>query len=376
MIYTSADNAPTLFREMLHRMRICGKEENSRNGPVLSIPNPTMFSLNNPLLRVITDPQRDANPFFHAMEFVWMMAGSNDITWIAQFNKRMMEFSDDHVTQHGAYGYRWRNHWMMDQIRTAIKMLNHNPQDRRVVVSMWDPDNDLNHKGVDIPCNTQLMFRVVNGRLNMLVTNRSNDLIWGAMGSNIVHFTMLQELVANATRIPIGKYTVVSNNLHIYKSIPSYDYYMGGAYQEDNVYNVGLNVVDTYIPLLQSGELYRDFAQDCEALVDGESSFITYWMNNVGYPIHKAWFERTDSNLEQIATPDWRIACVEWVNRRRAAVGNIVGDNNARMDGGKQTSQSVVAGYQQSNAMAGVDNPQPDVGSTPVESSADGNVHP
>jgi hypothetical protein len=50
---------------------------------------------------------RDANPFFHVMETLWMLAGRNDLPWLVRFNKRFASYSDDGGnTQPGAYGYQ------------------------------------------------------------------------------------------------------------------------------------------------------------------------------------------------------------------------------------------------------------------------------
>jgi thymidylate synthase len=65
-------------------------------------------------------------------------------------------------------------------------------------------------------CNLQVLFDAGLGRLNMTVTNRSNDLIWGAYGANVVHFSFLHEYMAALTGLPVGCYYQVSNNLHIY----------------------------------------------------------------------------------------------------------------------------------------------------------------
>lgn len=373
----TCDSAPTLFRELLWLMKSAGKGEDTRNGKVLALQGSAVLTLRNPIDRVITDPIRDANPFFHVMEFVWMMAGSNDIQWIAQFNKRMLEYSDDGKTQHAAYGHRWRGYFGYDQIKKAIQLLINNPEDRRVVVQMWDAEMDLGHKGKDVPCNTQLMFRVADGKLNMTVTNRSNDLIWGAMGSNIVHFTMLQELVANACQLPLGNYCVFSNNLHMYMRVPRYDYYMGGAYAEDNLYKTDeLAHFPLLQPGLRAGESYKKFVEDCEALVEGEyGNFHTLWMKEVGYPIFKAWFDRGDPVIESIGAPDWRIACAEWVNRRRVAMGNILRDDNAGLASGEQAPASLDIGAIKPGLVGYVDSPKPDVGLASIEPSPDGPLY-
>ncbi len=380
MITITGRTAPALFVESLYKMRVYGMEEDSRNGPVRSILNPVVLRLMEPEHRVITDPTRDANPFFHVMEFIWMMAGSDDILWISQFNKNMMKFSDDGLTQHAAYGFRWRTHFYFDQIKKIIELLQRNPSDRRLVINMWDPDEDLGHNGVDVPCNTQLLFRVVDGELQMTVINRSNDLIWGALGANICHMTMLQELIARAAGLPIGEYFVFTQNLHIYESVPNFNYYMKDPPHARNVYRMPEPI--RTVPLLQGTETYADFVEDCYNLVGmprmPTGPIRTYWMRHVGSVIAQVWWGRKAGmpyDTNQILADDWRIACEEWIARRNTTVGDQQRHNYAGHASREQASQSVDLGAFQPNPLAGVDSPQPDVGTSSTESGTDVPVH-
>lgn len=382
MIVTiSGSNVPKLFRESVYKMRLYGNEEDSRNGPVVSIREPVLLSLWNPTHRVLTDPVRDANPFFHVMEFIWMMSGSNDIQWIAKFNKQMLEYSDDGKTQHAAYGHRWRKHFNLDQVKKLIGMMRKDPKDRRLVLSMWDAEVDLGNRGKDVPCNTQAYFRVVDTMLNMYVMNRSNDLIWGALGANIVHMTMLHELIALASGIPIGEYSVFGTNLHLYKSVPQFDYYNRGTLSD--AHDVYRKIGNVYVPLLQENESYADFVADAVDLVhsySGTSPRIrTFWMRHVGSEIYRVWLRRKlglSFDTNDIVADDWRVACDEWIRRRssKPPVGNIGGDNNASLASRQQAPDGVDSGLGQSNPVGDLDNPEHYLGLAPVESSFNGSL--
>ena len=178
-----AQTIPYLLKE--------GVPEDSRNGKVIVAPGPVMTVYENPCERVLFSPLRDANPFFHLMESLWMLVGRMDLAWPEFFNKRFASFSDDGKVVHGAYGYRWRSWWGFDQIRAIVDELKADPKSRRCVLSMWAPIGDLvsfkidekqlgGLKSKDVPCNTHAYFDLRGGRLNMTVCNRSNDAIWGA----------------------------------------------------------------------------------------------------------------------------------------------------------------------------------------------------
>src|ERR1035441_9362085 len=100
-----------------------GVPEGSRNGPVLVAPGPVTTVYRKPLERVLYSATRDANPFFHAMEAIWMLAGRNDLKWPMQFNKNFGAYSDDGVTLRGAYGYRWHSWFGYDQLNIIIDEL-------------------------------------------------------------------------------------------------------------------------------------------------------------------------------------------------------------------------------------------------------------
>jgi hypothetical protein len=95
-------------------------------------------------------------------------------------------------------------------------MLRKRPDSRRVVLQMWDPVNDLDSPSKDIPCNTNIYFKIRGGELQMTVCNRSNDMIWGAYGANAVHMSVLQEYIAAALGVYIGPYYQVSDSFHVY----------------------------------------------------------------------------------------------------------------------------------------------------------------
>lgn len=191
-----------------------GIQRPSRNGPVLLGPSVTTI-YERPVERVIFHPERDANPFFHLYEALWMLAGRNDVAGPVRYAANMANYSDDGKTFHGAYGYRWRVHFGFDQLVQIANELKSNDS-RRCVLQMWDPRVDAGENGKDFPCNTAATFQIVDGALNLTVFCRSNDVIWGAYGANAVHFSFLLEYMALWIDVPVGTYTQVSVNWHGY----------------------------------------------------------------------------------------------------------------------------------------------------------------
>src|SRR5688572_28116409 len=191
----------------------------SRNGPVIAVPYPVTTIYHSPLERVLFWPQRDANPFFHLYESLWMLGGRNDLAPLTRYVKTFAQFSDDGETLWGAYGFRWRKWFGVDQLEEVIQRLRKDPNDRRAVIGMWDPKMDLTRAGKDLPCNMMISVQVVRGRLDITVFCRSNDIIWGAYGANAVHFSFLQEYLAVRIGVPVGIYYQVSVNWHAYPQV-------------------------------------------------------------------------------------------------------------------------------------------------------------
>lgn len=206
---------------------------NSRNGAVLRFPTPVTTVWSQPANRIMWSANRDCNPMFHYAEAFWMLAGRNDVATVAKLSPNMLNYSDNQETLWGAYGFRWREHFGIDQISLIIDELKSNPTSRRCVLQMWDGQyfvgtSDLQNSdlivatsgGKDVPCNTSIYFDPQDGVLNMTVCNRSNDMVFGAYGANVVHMSILHEYVAAQIGMQLGTYYQISNNLHLYLDVP------------------------------------------------------------------------------------------------------------------------------------------------------------
>jgi len=212
-------NAEEGLFEGLNLLKMGGVWQDSRNGRVIRMEIPVATVYDSPLERVVSSPIRDANPFFHLYEALWMLDGRRDVEGPARYAKNMMKYSDDGKVLHDAYGHRWIHYFGRNQVAQIIQQLKANALDRQAVLQMWDAREDLGRRGKAVPCNLTATFQVdpVWNKLDMVVFCRSNDIIWGTYGANAVHFGFLLEYVALKTGIPVGKYTQISVNYHAYE---------------------------------------------------------------------------------------------------------------------------------------------------------------
>jgi thymidylate synthase len=313
---------------------------------VLVLDQPVMTVTANPTQRVLRSPTRDANPFFHLFESIWMLAGRSDGVfldrWVRNFSER---FGDNHLDGliWGAYGHRWRRSFDYDQIQVAVTRLRRNMLDRRVVIAMWDPNMDIwdpeeldestNQpfpEPADLPCNTHIYPRVVGGCLDLTVCCRSNDAIWGAHGANAVHFSVLQEYMAAAIGVRVGTLYQLSNNYHAYTD----------NFSVEKMQQIIRETPEPYGPTLPMVAEPGHFLRDCEVfcglvehsdpgplLRQSDMSGDNPWFHLVAAPLllaHREWRESGDVDaavemLRRMPAIDWRTAAVEWLERRRKA---------------------------------------------------------
>lgn len=338
MIVIKARNVQEILPEALRRLEHDGIERDSRNGRVKMFSEPVTSVYERPTERVIYWAERDANPFFHLYESLWMLAGKETVEPLAFYVARMRTFSDDGVTFHGAYGYRWRYHFEFDQVATIIEALKKDKNDRRQVLSMWDAEVDLGKQGKDFPCNLQAVFQITyEGKLDMMVTNRSNDIIWGAYGANAVHFSYLLEYVAAGVGVPVGRYRQVSANFHAY--LATLEPIKHLAEESRDVYVPAETHWKTRDPY-SSGEvvpfpLVKDFDRfNAElAMFMEEPDAVGYFepfFRHVARPMANAYaafkdkknperFQNTYVHLAEVRASDWAKAATEWVRRRERA---------------------------------------------------------
>jgi len=306
-----------------------GVARGSRNGPVLVAPWPVATVYERPVERVLFWPERDANPFFHLFESLWMLCGRDDLAPLLPYVKQMAQYSDDGDAIRGAYGARWVWKLGLDQLSIIVRRLIENPDDRRCVLSMWQTSMDLDVESKDLPCNLTATFqRDSTGRLDMVVFCRSNDIVWGCYGANAVHFSMLQEYLARRIGCPVGTYTQVSVNWHAYLTTLEPLRGLVEHIGEGNPYDViHGHVVSTPMRDYQIVETVRalyDEATSDDYLIPHS---IDPWAEvfQAVLEAHRIYrtgdaparYDDAVENLKEFGSRDWCVAAIQWLERRR-----------------------------------------------------------
>lgn len=126
------------------------------------------------------------------------------------------------------YGFQWRHFGAsyenfdtdytgkgVDQLANLIEKLNKNPDDRRMIVSAWNP-LALADMGLP-PCHYSFQVTVMSGRLNLLWNQRSVDTMLG-LPFNIASYALLLHLLAKETGLKEGKLVGFLGDVHIYEN--------------------------------------------------------------------------------------------------------------------------------------------------------------
>ena len=278
-----------------------------RGEMVRELPYPVTTIYQNPRERVLFCPGRRANPFFHLMEAIWMLAGRDDVEWISKYNKRMKEYSDDGIAFNAPYGHRW--HY---QLYRAVDQLKADPYTRHASI-MIGHSRDFVMKTKDVPCNLVVSFNYTRGRLNMTVFCRSNDAIWGAYGANVVHFSILHEVVAHFSGLPMGWYAQISNNFHEYVDVA--DKHIIRTFPDPYIKNF------VKVQAIPDGTELDEFIDECIAFCGGSLDFDNEFLHEVAVPMRAAWdyyrggdMHKARNSLESMPlTSDWSLAALQWM---------------------------------------------------------------
>jgi hypothetical protein len=323
-------NVNEALPQALRLMQDQGVQTESRGLKTVRLPGPFLTVYTRPQERVLFDPVRDANPFFHMIDALWLLSGSNRVDLPRAFLGRIADFSDDGSTFHGSYGYRLRHAFGFDQVESACEILQQKPDSRQVVMSIWHPALDLGAETKDMPCNDMIMLDIVGDQLCMTVCNRSNDVVWGAYGANVVQFSMLQEYMAGRIGVNVGPYTQMSNNFHVYQDNSFWAAYRDGATSKHDFYGMG---ECKPLPVARDQRDALAVFYDCRLLADaaeaGESLttalYTSPFFERVVRPMLQAYDLYKQRRLtqafaltEEIEATDWRLACMLWLERRLA----------------------------------------------------------
>ena len=175
------------------------------------------FYILNPSDNVITNKERKWNIEYAEAEFQWYLSGDRNITKLGKIYGKIppiwIKMADDEGNVNSNYGYQWQRKRQLDAVVRKLKM---DKDTRQACISIYDGKEMYKYDN-DTPCTYAVQFTIVNNKLDMCVTMRSNDL-WYGFCNDQYQFSMLQQLVASRLDIPVGVYYHFAHNMHLYNN--------------------------------------------------------------------------------------------------------------------------------------------------------------
>ncbi len=178
------------------------------------------FTIAHPMDNHITCKQRDWKWEYANAEWEWYLSGDRNIKKLGELYGKVPEIwkrmADNAGNVNSNYGWQWKRNEQLDYV---VDMLKHNPKTRQAAISIYDGKEIKNaHYNNDTPCTYAVQFTILDDKLNMCVTMRSNDLWYGFCNDQYC-FSRLQLMVADRLGIRLGTYFHFAHNLHLYNNI-------------------------------------------------------------------------------------------------------------------------------------------------------------
>ena len=175
------------------------------------------FTITNPLANHIENKERKWNVKYAEAEWLWYQTADPSIKKLGEIYGKIppiwIRMADKHGNVNSNYGWQLTRE---EQLSKVVNMLKANPDTRQAAVSIYD-GKEIDRYETDTPCTYAVQFTILDNKLNMCVTMRSNDLWYGFCNDQFC-FSEIQRYVAEATDCEVGEYYHFAHNLHLYNN--------------------------------------------------------------------------------------------------------------------------------------------------------------
>ena len=173
------------------------------------------FYITDPKDRKIINKERNWNEKYAEAEWQWYLSGDRSTDKLGILYGKTPEIwqrmADSNGNVNSNYGWQWKRN---NQIDWVVNLLAKEKDTRQAAITILDM-KEHDTFTYDTPCTYAIQFTILNGRLDICVTMRSNDL-WYGFCNDQYQFSMLQEMIAKEINMDMGTYYHFAHNLHIY----------------------------------------------------------------------------------------------------------------------------------------------------------------
>jgi thymidylate synthase len=179
--------------------------------------------LENPLSCLYTNEHRSSQKKYIAAELIWYFNARRDVEFISKYAKFWNSIQNEDGTVNSSYGYLLfgkKNRFGHTQYNWALKSLIKDKDSRQAVLHFNLPEHQY-QTNKDFVCTMYGIFQIRDNKLNLTVSMRSNDVIWG-LPTDIAFFAILQSQMVSHLKhtypeLELGTYTHIANSYHIYE---------------------------------------------------------------------------------------------------------------------------------------------------------------
>lgn len=164
-------------------------------------------------------------------ELLWFLSGSTNVNelrmiqhgsliegktvWDENYENQAKDLGYQGGELGPVYGKQWRDFMGVDQVVKIIDRIKQLPNDRRQIVSAWNPA-EIDKMALP-PCHMFYQFNVRNGYLDLQWYQRSVDVFLG-LPFNIASYAALVHIVAKMCNLKPGDLVFSGGNTHIYSN--------------------------------------------------------------------------------------------------------------------------------------------------------------
>ena len=178
--------------------------------------------------------------------WIWQKKSNN----IKNLNSRIWnQWADESGSIGKAYGYQLGikhkyAHGELDQVDSVLYSLKNEPLSRRIITNIYN-HVDLHEMNL-YPCAYSLTLNVVDGKLNAILNQRSQDFLV-ANNWNICQYAVLLHMFAQVSNLRIGELVHVIADAHIYdRHIPVVKELIAKPPLPAPKLNINTNITDFY----------------------------------------------------------------------------------------------------------------------------------